>query len=825
MRHTPEQEAVLENLRARVAEAPTGPGIYRWLDAHGTVLYVGKAKVLRNRMRWYVTPQKGGIGPWRESFLRQIADFDVTVTGTEIEALILETNLIKELRPKYNVLMKDDKHYLYVRITLQDPYPRVETVRRMLDDKAKYFGPIASGEEVRRTLALLRKLYPFRTCKMEIVPAEADGSQGHAAQSQPPDTALSVEEPDPAYDLLDTKSLTKKKSPSIVLDVVCHHKDRPTPCLDYHIEQCVAPCIGTVTPAQYRERCIDGVVAFLKGDRDPAKKLLQERMRVAAVEKKFEQAARYRDMLMSVENVQEAQVVSDTTGEDTDIVGVAVLSGRAHVVTMQRRGGRLVNESHFALGGEAENASEVLEQFLPQYYQDENDLPDAILIPEDLPSRAALEEWLTGKKGRKVQVLIPERGRKSHLLQLAEKNAREKARQQEVRWESERKNLVSALEELQNALDLPAPPKRIEGYDISHLGGEQTVGSMVVMRDGKSANDHYRSFTIRTLKAGDVDDYKSLQEVLRRRLRYIKEDIPAEEKTWKKEGVTVGRARKAEEPSIAEIITRHPEELRTEPFDYADFLVGRIEDAFAGFVHLHSYGEKTHEVRCLWVEEEYRGGKLGHFLLRRALRSVKQGKVYVITHQELESYYAQIGFRYVLKTPGFLQERADMLKAEKPDREQIVMMYESRQNKTDPSLCAVPDLLVIDGGKGQLSSVMEILKDFDLQIPVIGLAKREEEVFLPGKSFPVIFPKDAQAKFLLMRLRDEAHRFANRQRESIGHRSAKMSALDSVPGIGEKTRMDLLKKFGSVTGIKEATDADVREIVSDAQLEALRKHL
>jgi excinuclease UvrABC nuclease subunit len=507
------------------------------------------------------------------------------------------------------------------------------------------------------------------------------------------------------------------------------------------------------------------------------------------------------------------------------IIGIALLSGRVHVVSLQRRNGRLIGESHYELAGQAEDMVEVLEQFIPQYYDDGIDVPSAIIIPAAIPSKRIFEAWLRQKKGTNVKLVVPERGNKSHLLQLAEKNAMEKARQHEVKWEAERSNTESALEGLRTALELPSVPHRIEGYDISHLGGSETVGSMVVARDGKSANDQYRSFTIRSLRAGDVDDYKSLQEVLRRRLRYLQEHFASQEGRWKKEGIGFGKARKGEEQIITEILQKHPEELRSEPFDSQEFLVARLGTDIIGFAYLHTLSDKVHELRCLWVSDAYRGGKLGQFLTRKVLRSVKKGKAYVVTASAMEQYYGEAGFRYVIKTPAFLQERLDRLEKDRMDPQRIVLVYEASQNKTDPSLTARPDLLMIDGGKGQLSAVVEVMQSMDLMIPVIGLAKREEEVFLPDRSDPVAFAKDAQAKFLLMRLRDEAHRFANRHRLSIKSKRIMGSALDDIPGIGYKTKADLLKQFGTVSTIRNASDEELKMILNEGQLEQLRKIL
>ncbi len=765
-------------LRKRVATAPAGPGVYRWMNDTGEVVYVGKAKSLKKRLAQYVAAGKGGHGPWRQAFRLLIADFDVTVTNSELEALVLETNLIKQLKPKYNVLMKDDKNHLFVRVSVQEAYPRVELVRRYRQDGAKYFGPYLNSERIRATVELLHEALAFRACRPSL-------------------DALNRVPPAP----LPTR-----------------------PCLEYQIGRCNGLCAAAISQQEYRQR-IDRILAFLKGEQGPVQAILRERMQVAAAERKFETAAKLRNSLQVLEGKQDDQLATDTRGEDCDAIGVSVLSNRAHVMVLIRRGGRLIGEAHHALTGQADDVAEVLEQFLPQYYDDDPDIPPMIYLPADVPGKKTLEAWLASKRGKNVRLHVPERGKQSHLLQLAEKNAREKAKLEELKWEAEVGNTEAALEGLKRLLNLPSVPKRIEGYDISHHGGTETVGSMVVMLGGKAANDHYRSFTIRTLQEGDVDDYKSLQEVLRRRLRHLKEDVPREEAGWKEQGIVIARARKTDRAALEAMRVRYPEEHLEELPAGDAALVARCGDDILGYCHMHPLSEKASELRCLWVAEGYREGALERFLLRKFLRGMKSGKVYVVVSSALENAYGQVGFRYVIKPPAAVQEHWDRMKKRMGGEELVTLVYEVSQNRADPSLTSRPDLLVIDGGKGQLSSVVEVLQASGLTIPVIGLAKREEEVFIPEQGFPVTFPAESQAKFLLMRLRDEAHRFANRHREQRLSKKTFGSALDGVPGIGPKTKADLLKHFGSVAAIKGAADASLAEMLDPDQLAALRRHL
>lgn len=664
------QDQHWKKLRARTAKAPQRPGIYRWLDAEGNILYIGKAKNLRKRLKTYLP--KAGLprtqaarpvsersewyrervvrGPWKEALLEKIADVDWTLTANELEALILETNLIKEHRPKFNVLMKDDKNYVYVKITTEEAYPRIEIVRRLEEDRrprgaegalrgdARYFGPFLSGYDLRETLDLLHTVFAWRACKRSL-------------------------------DLLNRASIR----PSTSLGAT-QHDTKLKECLEYQIGKCNGLCIGRLTQEEYRKR-ISEVIRFFRGDRSEVIEHLKRMMQETAAAKQFEKAAKFRNTLAHIQSLEEQQIISGTSGANTDVFGVAFLKDRSQVVLLKERGGKVVNELSFTLTGSAEGTSDVLSQFLPQYYLSTQDIPDTILIKEPFEGQSSLEIWLSGKRqassGKQIKIVVPARGKKSKLLRMAEENAAEKVEQQFAAWEAETLKVERALQELKKALHLKEIPKRIECYDISHLGGTETVGSMVVAIDGKLRSDHYRSFTLRTIRKGEIDDYKALREVLTRRLRHLTE-----------------RAKE-------------------------------------------------------WLKQ-----------IPIALE--KRGKLYVVVHSALEGTYAERGFRYVRIIPRELKK--------KMEEETIVMMLE-KKNKPDPSLTATPDLLILDGGKGQLGVGVEVLKRLDLAIPVISLAKEHEEVFIPGQEARLAHHSLGEGGFLLMRLRDEAHRFANRHRE------------------------------------------------------------
>ncbi|MFA5800042.1 MAG: GNAT family N-acetyltransferase [Candidatus Peribacteraceae bacterium] len=807
-------------MRRRIASVSTGPGVYRWLDASGHVLYVGKAKNLRNRMQHYVQAAKKHSA-WIEIMVRQIHDFDITVTNTELEALLLETNLIKELRPKYNVMMKDDKNYVYLRISVGDTFPRVDIVRRMEDDQpslklrpaggALYFGPKTSAEQLRETLAFLRTLFPFRNCKMGIslTPDPSPDGGGEKQQGGSPFS-------------LRGKGLGM--GDRLPLEVVCRDRDRPTPCIDHHIKQCLAPCIGTVTPEQYRLQAIDGVVAFFQGKHQETERILTERMQEAAKAKKFERAAKLRNQLEKLKKTQEKQLISDTSHANTDTVGASLLSGHAYIVLLRERDGKLIGEENFSLQGTAESLADVLGQFLPQYFGALSDLPDTIVVGEEPTDREAIESWLQSLRNRRVRLVIPERGKKSKLLLLAEKNADWKARQTEAKWEAETRKTEEALKELQALLKLPVPPRRIEGYDISHLGGTHTVGSMVVFHHGKPKREHYRSFNVRTVE-GKVDDYRALAEMLRRRFKYLADDLDASMKRWQEKGIVFGKARKAEQAVIVTISKAYPEDIGADAINYRHYIVARYGKEIVGFCRLFQYPGNVQTLRSLWIKKEWRGEKLGHTLIRMLLRRLTKGKLYVhISKDSLLEYYMELDFQPVRTPLPVLQKQLDVWEKAHPGSPVgMILVYIVAQQKLGESFSETPDILLIDGGKGQLGVAVQVLKEFGLEIPVAGLAKREEEIFVPGKADPLLVVQDSAARFLLQRVRDEAHRFANSKREGRQKASTFHSQLDEIPGIGEATKKALLKRFGTADAVFAAADEELRQILTQSQVDELRK--
>lgn len=594
---------------ARLAAVPLKPGVYLLRDRTGNLLYVGKASVLRNRLRSYFQSQSGADPKMRRLF-RRIADFEYIVTESEQEALLLENSLIKEHQPPFNARLRDDKTYPYIRIGLEDPFPRVEITRRTGDPGARYFGPFASAGSVRRTLELLKRLFPYCSCNRTIT-----------------------------------------------------GKDE-RPCLDYHIGRCLGPCVGAVSQEEYRE-VIDQVIKFLEGKTGDVVSELKSSMEAAAIELNFERAAALRDRLRAIERVYEGQkVVSPSTNDDSDAIAVAQGTNEAWVEAFFIRQGKLVDRDHFIMAGtQDEQTADIIGGFIKQFYASAVHVPRRILVEEAPEDSRLIETWLSGRAGRKVRIFAPKRGEKRRLIAMVRENAGQGLEQLKLKWMADAELMETALADLQEYLHLPRFPSRIECYDVSHVQGTNVVASMAVFENGTPHPSHYRRFRIKQFDRND--DFAALREVMARRFK-------------------------------------------------------RLQKA--------------------------------------------------------------------------LDESKD-----------------DRRSASDSFGC-VPDLVLIDGGKGQLSAVFNALSDLGVfEVPLASLAKRHEEVFIPGRQEPVILPRSSQALFLLQRIRDEAHRFAVTFHRSVRSKASVASTLDLVPGIGPKRKRQLLRHFGS---IKRIRDASVEELAS-----------
>jgi len=608
-------------LKEQLSSIPAKPGVYLMKDEKGKVIYVGKAVNLHHRLRSYFHAL-ADHSP-KTYYLRQdIADLDFIVTASELEALILECNLIKKYQPRYNVRLKDDKRYPYIKITWQEPYPRIYTVRQMQNDGAKYYGPFTATWAVSQTLDLLRKIFPYLTCKREIT-----GQDKRA-------------------------------------------------CLYYHIGRCPGPCIGAVSQEEYRT-LVSQICCFLEGKSEEIIDDLHTQMAAASEKLEFERAAALRDQIVALERVIERQRVVSSALANEDVIAFARQDGDACVQVFFIRRGRLIGREYFVLEGTAdEDAKQIMTSFVKQFYDKAAYVPPEILLQSEIDEALIIQSWLKSKRGTRVTLKVPQRGQKKDLVQMAAENAAETLAHLRAQWLLDEGKSVEALAELQEHLELAQPPARIECYDISNIQGKAATGSMVVFVRGVPRKSDYRRFKIRTLE--EADDYAMMREVLRRRFR-------------------------------------------------------------------RAAGE---------------------------------------TREELAK---------------------------------------------DTAWAILPDLVVIDGGKGQLNAALEVMDEYGLReaVPVVGLAKEREEIFVPGQPDPILLPRGSQGLFLMQRIRDEAHRFALQYHRHLREKKTLISTLEEIPGVGPRRRQALLKHFGSLEGIREATIEELIAVpgMTRRAAEQVKEHL
>ena len=579
-------------LQAKLKTLPKQPGCYLFKDAQGGVLYVGKAVNLRQRVRSYFQ-KSAQHTPKTARMVRKIADLEWIVTDTELEALILECNLIKKYRPPYNVLMRDDKSYPYLCLTVREKFPRLLVTRRVRQDGNRYFGPFANSSAVWGVHQLLHRTFPLIPC-------------GKVWDGEP--------------------------------------KQRP--CLYYHMGRCLAPCAGRANPDEYRQ-IVQQVALFLEGKGDDLIEQLTAQMEQAAENLEFERAAKLRDQIHALQEVLQRQKVVQAEGVNEDVIALVKDERGACVQMFFIRNGKLLGQRTFFLTeGAEENPNAIMNEFLKQYYQDAPEVPDKILLPYEITEAQIIAQWLRQKRGRGVEIRVPHRGEDAQLLEMAAHNAELALQSLREELELQSEWLESAILELQEALNLPHPPQRIEAYDISNIQGIAPVGSMVVFEGGQPKKSDYRRFRIKW-HPESPDDFAMMQEVITRRLR----------------------------------------------------------EALSG-------------------DEKWR---------------------------------------------------------------------------------TLPDLMLIDGGKGQLNAALEAIHALGFEIPAVGLAKRHELIILPNVDEPLELPRHSKALHLLQRIRDEAHRFALSYHRKLREQRAVKSPLDEIPGIGPRRKRMLLRLFGSVDRIREAS--------------------
>ncbi len=609
-----------EELRKTLQVLPARHGVYLMKDAAGRVLYVGKAASLRSRVRQYFQDPESLANPRLQHLVPKIADVAVVVTANEVEALILETNLIKQHQPPYNIRMADDKSFPYVKLT-NEPFPKIVMTRRVLKDGGRYFGPYPYHEPklVGRTIRTIRRLFKLRTCRIEIT------------------------------------------------------GDLPRPCLDSDMGLCTAPCVAWGASAEAYQEQVRRAAVFLEGKETTLLDDLRRDMAAAADAMQYERAAQLRDQIEAMEAIAERQRIATPGLEDRDIAAVALSGDLACVELITIRAGRIQDQQHLLVTGARDlDPALILSQALARHYSDLPSLPREVLVETEPADRAAMADWLSQRRGTKVEIVSPQRGERRRLVELARENAvlyLQQTRAREVGPSG------VGVAELQEALSLESPPFRIEGYDISHFRAGEAVGSLVVFEGGRPRRSDYRQFRMRAPDGGD--DYAMLREMLRRRF----------------------------------------ERARAE------------------------------------------------------------------------------------------QERLD------------------RDEPLRPKWSVLPDLVLIDGGRGQLNAAREVLFEYNVSVPAVGLAKEHEEIVLAERPESMRLPRDSQALQLVQRVRDEAHRFANTAGRRLRERRIVFSALEDIPGIGERRKRELIRRFGSVRGVRAAAPEALTEVLGPKLAARVVAHL
>ena len=608
-------------LKERLRQAPDGPGVYVMRDDKTKVIYVGKAMNLRNRLRSYF--QAGGPPhPRTAQMVRKVFDFDVLTCSTDQEALLLECTLIKRYRPRYNIRLRDDKNYLYMKVPRKGDFPRVYTVRKVADDGARYFGPFTNAGALRTTMKTLRRIFPYRTCSDETL-------------------------------------------------------KRGRVCLDYHIKRCAGPCEDLIGRDDYHQN-LEQISVFMDGRPKELLRSIRGEMMAASDSLEFERAARLRDRASALEKVAQRQSVLSQSVREQDVIGLARSGATAIVAVLTVRGGQVLGSETFELEGSAEmETGEIVNGFAGQFYGDATSYPRDVLVPEVIADGDTLAAWMTGRRGARVTISVPERGARVRLLEMAANNAEEALTQATIKKDYDSERAEKLLADLQEALGLDRLPRRIECYDISNLMGTDPVGSMVVFEDGRPRPAHYRRFHIKGVKS--ANDFAMLQEMLRRR--------------------------------------------------FTRLAAARVDTA-----------ERTHK-------------------------------------------------------------------------------------HDDDSFESLPDLVIVDGGKGQLSAAREVMQQLGVhQITTFGLAKQKEEL-IPSGGPTVLLPLGSPALFLVQRVRDEAHRFAISFHRRTRAKERLASPLDAVPGLGPRRKRQLIKRFRSLAGVREASLAELATVVPEAVARGIKEQL
>ncbi len=785
-----------ERIEERLRRLPAKPGCYIMRDKDGKVLYVGKAASLRSRVpNYFRSPAE--LSPKIRAMVSHVEDFEYIVVGSELEALITENSLVKSYKPKYNTLLRDDKTFPYIVIT-DEPFPRVLRTRRVEKGRGRYFGPYANSGALNDTLKLLKKLFPYRSCALNIVPDRLPRGR-HVPTPDVPDAGpRPLPSPSPANHYLAPSRVDGHAAET-------HPSANDRACLDYYIHRCVGPCIGAANQEEYAA-VIAQVVNFLDGKHELVLDDLERQMSDAAEELNFERAGILRDQMRAVQRVASKQHVEVPGGGDQDVIGLARSDSNALVQLLAIRNGRLTGRETFTMENVADrDDGEVLAAFVQQYYDGAALVPPQVLVPQTVPDHDILEAWLTAQRGRRAELEVPQRGDKKRLLQLAADNAREAVEQERVKWLTDTQKTAAALTELKEALDLPTLPVRLECFDISTIQGTATVASMVVFENGKPRTDAYRRFRIRAAGGpGEANDFAAINEVIARRLK--RSGRAAEEPPPPTPLPTAGEGSRTPSPPAHADWSLGSGERRDQPAlptagegsDSSDLVAGTValadrdtSDAVAEMPDVVDLdGDSPLPMPNGVVEEDDLG------LADDGLEIDEEDALQTLEGSDV-----------------YRQEEAADAGATSTAGERDTASADGEQGTGGDEWTRRPDLIIVDGGKGQLNAALDALRALGIDDqPIAGLAKQNEELFLPGRADPVILPRTSQALYMVQRLRDEAHRFAITYHRNVRGKRALVSDLDSIQGVGGARKKALLRRFGSVSEIRRASLEEIAAV-------------
>ena len=711
---TKKQSKKLKNI---ITNLSTKTGIYQFIDQQKEIIYIGKAKNIQTRVKQHFTASSNQSSRIKK-MLEQIDNINFIETSNETEALILEANLINELKPKFNILLRNDKNFTFIKVTINEDFPRIFISRNVLNDKAKYFGPKTEASYARKTVDFLQKMLSFRTCNLDIYENEKSKK-------------------------IEIKGQKKQK----------------LPCLEFHIKKCTAPCVGKISKTEYKNK-IDLALKFLNGKTKEIEQDLQSKIKQAAEKKDFEKAAIWRDFLLAIQKTSQKQIVNDLSNLDADVISGIAKKEKAFFHLFQIKSGRIIAFENFILPL-GESLQESLLALIRDYFNHIAHLPTNLILNQEIFPIKQISLWenfFYQKYQQKVKIILPQKGRKKDLLNLAEKNAHQFALKNIPLFIQKSSNKKEILISLQKKLGLKKIPHRIEAFDISHFAGNDTVASMIVFKDGLPLKSHYRKFKLRTLADGEIDDFASMQEIVFRRLKHL----PC------KENLIVSKASNKEREIFWEnkqkkwLFNLNKEFINNQDLIKEIFVLKQKKEIISFLIKVNY---KNH---ALFLYDKKLNDNLLNFFIRQTIQKIKEKKIYLITSAEKITSLQENGFektKLVLKDFLLFLEKQKICHTKDFYKNNYQLLLQENK-KNDQSFSCYPDLILIDGGQGQLNAALKsqqkaALFNKDLKnLNFCALAKKEEKVFIPYQKNPLAIDKHSEEGLMLQKIRNEAHRFA-----------------------------------------------------------------